>query len=108
MKKVVFLALAMSIVLLSSCDSKFSKLTDNAAEDAREYIDAFNNAKSAEEVRAIERDFEERGEYYEREFEKINNETSIKEKQRVMQNEKYNGLGDEVKSARRNARDRFK
>lgn len=108
MKKVVFLALAMSIVLLSSCESKFSKLTNNAAKDAREYIDAFNNAKSAEEVRAIERDLKERGKYYDREFEKINNETSIKEKQRVMQNEKYNGLGDEVKNARRNARDRFK
>ena len=108
MKKVEYIALAMSIVLLSSCEYKFSKLTNNVAQDAREYIDALNNAKSAEEVRAIERDLKERRKYYDREFEKINNETSIKEKQRVMQNEKYNGLGDEVRNAWRNARDRFK
>lgn len=107
MKKISFLAFAMSVILLSSCESKVNKLTNDAANDARDYIDAFNNAKSAEEVRAIERDYQERGKYYEQEFEKINNEVSIKEKQEIMQNEDYQKLGKEVKAARKNAHNRF-
>lgn len=75
--------------------------------ETHEYIDAFNNAKSAEEVRAIERDFEERGKYYDKEFDKISNEVSIKEKQELMQNEDLKELNKDFKEARKKARDRF-
>lgn len=108
MKRTMLLTIATSVVLLSSCESKFSKLTNEAADDARDYIDAYNNAKSADEVRAIERDWKAKGDYYEQELKKIDNETSIKEKQKFMQNEEYKNLGDEMKKARRDARNRFK
>ena len=108
MRRTMLLTVATSVMLLSGCESKFSKLTKDAAKDTRDYIDAYNSATSAEEVRAIERDWKEKGDYYEREYEKISNETSIKEKQEMMQNEEYKGLRDEFKKARRDARNRFK
>ena len=108
MKRTMLLTIATSVMLLSGCESKFSKLTHEAAEDARDYIDAYNNAKSVDEVRAIERDWKAKGDYYEQEFNKIGNETSIKEKQEFMQNDEFKNLGDEMKKARRDARNRFK
>ena len=108
MRRTMLLTVATSVMLLSSCESKFSKLTKDAAKDTRDYIDAYNSATSAEEVRAIERDWKAKGDYYEQEFKKIDNETSIKEKQKFMQNEEYKNLGDEMKKARRDARNRFK
>ena len=107
MKKNYYFVLAASIMLFSSCESKFSRLANDVVNDTEDYIDAFNNAKSREEVRAIERDMKSKEKYYEAEFEKIDNETNIKEKQRVMQ--QYDGLdlGDRLKQAKRDAYNRF-
>lgn len=107
MKKNKFLILAASIVLLSACDSKMDKLTDETKKDLRDYTDAFNNAKSRDEVRAIERDLKSRGDYYESELEKIEHELSIKDKQKFIQDEELNNLSEELKEARRNARNKF-
>ena len=72
------------------------------------YIEAFNNAQSVREVRAIERDLRNwDNNYWEKELEKIEHEISITEKQRIMQDEYYNGLKDKLKEAGRNAYKRF-
>lgn len=106
MKKLVFLISTLAI-LLTSCESKFEKLTKEAAKVYEEYIEAYDNAESMREVRQIKSDFMRRGDYFENEVKKIEHEISITEKQKFMQDEYFNSLEERLKEAERNARRRF-
>lgn len=107
MKKLVFLISTLAI-LLTSCESKLEKLTKEVAKEYEEYIEAYDNAQSIEEFHQIRNDYKRRGDYWEREAEKILPEISITEKQRIMQDEYYNSLRDRYKEAERNAYRRLK
>lgn len=106
MKKIVLIVL--SIVTLCGCKSDFEKMVSEASKEAEEYADALNNAKSEEEVRILKQQSRDRGKYYDEEFEKMKNDISFKEMQKVMHDENYKRLSEKVKTAERNARNRFK
>ena len=107
MKKKVLLISTIAI-LLTSCESKLDKLIKEGSREVEAYIEAFNNAQSEDEVRAIERDLRNwDNNYWEKEMEKIEHEISITEKQKIMQDEYYNSLKEGLKEAKRNAYKRF-
>ena len=104
-KKIILIAL--SIVTLCGCESKFEKKSREVFREAEEYADALDNAKSKEEVRALRQAFKDLDEKHEKEFEELKKDVSFQEIQELIQDEDYIRIKNKVKESERNARKRF-
>lgn len=94
--------------MLYGCESKSSRIKDNASDLLEDYIDALDNAKSKEEIKYLKEEFNRQGEILEDEMNKLQNsgDYSLKDMQDLIQDEKLKKLAEEAKEAERNAYNR--
>ena len=107
MKKII---LGSFLLLLCSCQSKFTKLTNKMYDLVEEYADALDNAKSREEIKFLKKEFERKGDLIEDEFNALqkSGDYSLDDIQNLMQDEKLKELVEQAKEAERNAYNRCK
>ena len=107
MKKFI---LGSFLVLLCSCQSKFTKLTNEMYDLVEEYTDALDNAKSQEEIKFLKEEFERKGELIEDKFDELqkSDNYSLDDIQSLMQDGKLKKLVEQAKEAERNAYNRCK
>ncbi len=107
MKKLI---LGSVLLLLCSCQSAITKLTNEMYDLVEEYTDALDNAQSQEEIKYLKQEFERKGELIEDKFNALqkSGDYSLEDIQNLMQDEKLKGLVEQAKKAERNAYNRCK
>ena len=100
----------LCLLVLTGCKSDAEKAIDKADQLSREYINDLNNARTEEEVRRIRKEHRERSSF---ELRKVMGASSEKEAEQKLKDsetslewediQRAKRIGEEVKSAERNA-----
>lgn len=98
MKKFI---LGSFLLLLCSCQSKFTKLTNEMCNLVEGYTDALDNAKSQEKIKFLKEEFERKDELIEDKFNELqkSDDDSLDDIQSLIQDGKLNEPVEQVKEA---------